>query len=193
MNRKSIGIFGLFCGLFLFLSFMTSSSWLDPFHGTFLQPNNIENLLRRTSMFGLLGIGVAFVIMTSGIDLSIGSIVCLSGCLLAIFLQVDYRAMDRKEVLQIQASDHTILIPGERVYLQRETRFVSLEHVAPGMPSLIEGGDRSDREWWRKPLSQSQPLTVTGDLSNNDDSGQILDDSGRIVQRSADGKESNDA
>ncbi|SVB57715.1 uncharacterized protein METZ01_LOCUS210569, partial [marine metagenome] len=53
---------------------------------SFLTGNNIENLLRRTAMYGVLGIGVAFVIITAGIDLSIGSIVCLSGCLLTILL-----------------------------------------------------------------------------------------------------------
>lgn len=42
---------------------------------------NAENLLRRTALFGLLGLGAAFVIVTGGIDLSIGSIVCLVGCL----------------------------------------------------------------------------------------------------------------
>tara|TARA_B100000927_G_scaffold118241_1_gene95586 strand:+ start:12395 stop:13285 length:891 start_codon:yes stop_codon:yes gene_type:complete len=40
---------------------------------------NQENLLRRTALFGIIGIGVAFVIITGGIDLSIGSVVCLVG------------------------------------------------------------------------------------------------------------------
>ena len=82
MNAKVIGIFVLLIALCAFLSFYTPES--------FLKGNNIENLIRRTSMYGVLGIGVAFVIITSGIDLSIGSIVCLSGCLLAMFLSVDY-------------------------------------------------------------------------------------------------------
>ncbi|MFT5731665.1 MAG: ribose transport system permease protein [Planctomycetota bacterium] len=44
----------------------------------FFAPANLENLLQRTSLFGLLGIGAAFVIITGGIDLSIGSVVGLS-------------------------------------------------------------------------------------------------------------------
>ena len=47
----------------------------------FFSAYNIENLLRRSSLFGIMGIGAAFVIMTGGIDLSIGSLVCLVGCL----------------------------------------------------------------------------------------------------------------
>lgn len=48
----------------------------------FLAPVNIENLLRRTALFSLLSIGVSFVITSAGIDLSIGSVVCLVGTLL---------------------------------------------------------------------------------------------------------------
>ncbi|MFN9912219.1 MAG: hypothetical protein ACK53L_06525, partial [Pirellulaceae bacterium] len=96
--------------LAVFMAVMTSQPWYDILHGTFLQPNNVENLLRRTSMYGLLGIGVAFVIITSGIDLSVGSIVCLSGCLLAIFLKVDYRSADQADVIQLRAAEQTILV-----------------------------------------------------------------------------------
>jgi ribose transport system permease protein len=48
----------------------------------FVTAYNLTNLLRWTSLFGILSIGVAFVIITGGIDLSLGSIVCLVGCLL---------------------------------------------------------------------------------------------------------------
>ena len=47
---------------------------------SFLTGYNLENLVRRTALFGIIGIGVAFVIVTGGIDLSIGSVVCLVGC-----------------------------------------------------------------------------------------------------------------
>jgi ribose transport system permease protein len=48
----------------------------------FFAPINIENLLRRTALFSLISIGAAFVITSGGIDLSIGSMVCLVGTLL---------------------------------------------------------------------------------------------------------------
>jgi ribose transport system permease protein len=48
----------------------------------FLAPVNVENLLRRTALFSLISIGAAFVIASGGIDLSIGSMVCLVGTLL---------------------------------------------------------------------------------------------------------------
>ena len=43
--------------------------------GTFLSFNNLLNILRQISYFGIASIGMTFVILTSGIDLSIGSIV----------------------------------------------------------------------------------------------------------------------
>lgn len=48
----------------------------------FFQARNIQNLVHRTALFGILSIGAAFVIITAGIDLSIGSVVCLVGVLL---------------------------------------------------------------------------------------------------------------
>jgi ribose transport system permease protein len=52
----------------------------------FLRAGNIENLVHRTALFGILSIGAAFVIITGGIDLSIGSLVCLVGVLLPYLL-----------------------------------------------------------------------------------------------------------
>src|ERR1700749_930882 len=52
----------------------------------FLRVGNIENLVHRTALFGILSVGAAFVIITGGIDLSIGSLVCLVGVLLPYLL-----------------------------------------------------------------------------------------------------------
>ena len=110
MNAKSLGIFGLLVMLFVFMVLMTSDPWTDIFSSTFLQANNLENLLRRISMYGLLGIGVAFVIITGGIDLSVGSIVCLAGCLLGIFLQVDYQPASVFDVRSAEQEKKSVVI-----------------------------------------------------------------------------------
>lgn len=52
----------------------------------FLSAYNLFNTLRWTSLFAIISIGVAFVIITGGIDLSIGSVVGLCGALLAMLL-----------------------------------------------------------------------------------------------------------
>jgi ribose transport system permease protein len=52
----------------------------------FLTAYNVQNIIRWTSLFGIISIGVAFVIITGGIDLSIGSMIGLTGCILSSFL-----------------------------------------------------------------------------------------------------------
>jgi ribose/xylose/arabinose/galactoside ABC-type transport system permease subunit len=45
----------------------------------FISPINIFNVLRQVSIYGLLALGMTFVILTAGIDLSVGSLLALSG------------------------------------------------------------------------------------------------------------------
>ena len=52
----------------------------------FLSAYNVQNTIRWTALYGIISIGVAFVIISGGIDLSIGSVVGLIGSLLAWFL-----------------------------------------------------------------------------------------------------------
>jgi ribose transport system permease protein len=49
----------------------------------FLGASNVVNTTRQISMLGILAIGIAFVIITGGIDLSIGSVVGLTGVIIA--------------------------------------------------------------------------------------------------------------
>lgn len=57
----------------------------------FIGSDNLYNILRWSAFYGVLALGVAFVIITGGIDLSIGSVVALSGITLMMLLQVDYK------------------------------------------------------------------------------------------------------
>ncbi len=52
----------------------------------FLSPYNVRNVLRWTGLFGILSLGAAFVIITGGIDLSIGSVVALIGTISAYMM-----------------------------------------------------------------------------------------------------------
>lgn len=46
-------------------------------NGTFVSPGNLVNIMRQVSYFGIASIGMTFVILIGGIDLSIGSIITL--------------------------------------------------------------------------------------------------------------------
>ncbi|MBL8810538.1 MAG: ABC transporter permease [Planctomycetaceae bacterium] len=112
MKGKILGILTVLIVLCTCLAFATSDPWWNLGTSKFLQADNIQNLLNRLSLFGILGIGVAFVIITSGIDLSIGSAVCLCGVLLSILLKVDYKPVESPVVLQVTAAEQTVLLDG---------------------------------------------------------------------------------
>jgi ribose/xylose/arabinose/galactoside ABC-type transport system permease subunit len=99
--KKTFGILGLLIVVFLVTAYMADS---------FLTPFNIENLIRRSSLFGIISIGVAFVIITGGIDLSIGSVVCLIGCGLPFLLHVDYQSNHQATLSEINSSKATITL-----------------------------------------------------------------------------------
>lgn len=68
---------GPLLGLFILVVIV---SVLNP---SFLEPLNILNLLRQVAINALIAFGMTFVILTGGIDLSVGSILALSSALMA--------------------------------------------------------------------------------------------------------------
>ncbi|HEY6521229.1 MAG TPA: ABC transporter permease, partial [Roseiarcus sp.] len=58
-------------------------SLLSPY---FLKTNNLLNLLDQSVSVGIVSIGMTFVILTGGIDLSVGSVVGLTGVILGLAL-----------------------------------------------------------------------------------------------------------
>lgn len=74
-------------GFFLLLIFV----WLGTFllNGEFASEYNSRNVIRYCSMFGIIGIGVMFVIVTGGIDLSIGSAIGLIGGSLVLLMKLN--------------------------------------------------------------------------------------------------------
>ncbi|WP_454848059.1 ABC transporter permease [Rhizobium binxianense] len=71
-------LIGLLAFLWILLGVMTVSFWT---------PLNISNLLRQGSMTAILALGQTFVIITAGIDLSVGAIVGFAGVIIAWLLQ----------------------------------------------------------------------------------------------------------
>lgn len=79
-NLKAIAVLGMVVLIIVVTSFV------DP---TFGSPSNLTRMAKWVGMYGVLAIGVSFVIMTGGIDLSIGSLIALTGVLFPIFY-LDY-------------------------------------------------------------------------------------------------------
>ncbi len=75
--RKNIAIMGGFVALCVVLAFATP---------VFLTENNIMTLLRQISTNALLTLGMMMAIIIGGIDISLASIVALSGTVTAVFI-----------------------------------------------------------------------------------------------------------
>ena len=60
--------------------------WLEP---AFLRPESIYLVLKYAGLFGIIALGVSFVIITGGIDLSIGSWIGFSAVLLPVLVKVE--------------------------------------------------------------------------------------------------------
>ncbi len=73
-------ILGRFAPLLFLLALMLFFSLAEP---RFLSPLNLFNVMRQISITGLIALGMTFVILTGGIDLSVGSIVALAGLVAA--------------------------------------------------------------------------------------------------------------
>jgi len=63
---------------------------------TFLSVANLTNVARQVSINGILAVGVTFVLLTAGVDLSLGSVVALSGVACATFAH---------------PGDHSVIVP----------------------------------------------------------------------------------
>ncbi len=78
--NKNLGIGALVLAVALIAVWLTWDAHAG--ESKFLTAYNLNNLLQRIGRFGILSLAAAFVIVTGGIDLSIGAVVCVAGCLL---------------------------------------------------------------------------------------------------------------
>ena len=60
--------------------------YFSMFARNFLSVNNITNLLRQTSVIGIMCVGFAIVMITGGLDLSVSSVISVVGCVTATFI-----------------------------------------------------------------------------------------------------------
>ena len=75
--KKELGIFILLVVLCIVVAVINPN---------FLQVINLQNLARQIGAFGIFSIGLGLVIITGGIDLSVGSMMALLGVLLSMML-----------------------------------------------------------------------------------------------------------
>jgi len=81
---RHLAISGLFIALLLLV--ITAALVSD----AFLSPINLVNVFRQVALYGIVGIGLTLVILTAGIDLSVGSIVAVVSVSAAMMLNLGW-------------------------------------------------------------------------------------------------------
>jgi ribose/xylose/arabinose/galactoside ABC-type transport system permease subunit len=153
-NRIPLGCFGLIIALAISVGVL---SLLSP---QFLSSANLLNVVRQISINGMLAVGVTFVLLTAGVDLSLGSVVALAGVLAAHFAHPgDYPLMVPVSI-GVLAGVCCGAINGTVVTLGRVAPFIAtlgMMTVARGLALVASDG---------RPISNMSPAmkALAGDI-----------------------------
>ncbi|MCJ7693963.1 MAG: ABC transporter permease [Anaerolineaceae bacterium] len=101
----------------------------------FAKPQNLINILKQASINGILATGMMYVIITGGIDLSVGSIVALSGVIAATFAHPGEYPLIVPIVLSISAGAVVGLLNGVGVAFGNIPPFI----VTLGTMTIVRG------------------------------------------------------
>lgn len=80
-RARNYALLGKLAPLIFLMALVIVFASLQP---RFLLPLNLFNILRQVSIFGIISIGMTFVILIRGIDLSVGSLVAVTGLCAAV-------------------------------------------------------------------------------------------------------------
>lgn len=129
--------------------------------GTFLKPQNLINIVRQVSVIAILGIGLTVVIITGGIDLSVGAVLALSAVVATSLAQlpeatrVMYPGLDLPIILAVAAGLGVGalcgFVNGSLVAFFRLAPFIAtlgMLTAARGLANIYSGG---------RPISRLEP------------------------------------
>ncbi len=80
-SRQAFWVFLALVAACIFLTFATNS---------FATPSNLFNITRNFTFVAVIALGMTIVIITGGIDLSVGSVLCLCSMILAVVMHAGY-------------------------------------------------------------------------------------------------------
>ena len=108
----------------------------------FFTINNFINLLQRSSVIGLISLGMTFVIIGAGIDLSVGSIVAVSGIVVATLMTNGFNMVLAILITLLMTTLLGLLVGFITVKFNLPSFIVSLAMMvsARGLALLISGG-----------------------------------------------------
>ncbi|WP_191599974.1 ABC transporter permease [Marinomonas algicola] len=120
--------------LCVFLSFMTES---------FFSLRNFVNILDQITVLGILAVGMTFVILIGGIDLSVGSILALSGMIMGFLAKEIGWPMEAAIAAGLVGAGFAGLISGSLIAFFRVPAFIAtlaMMSAARGLANMVSDG-----------------------------------------------------
>jgi inositol transport system permease protein len=134
---RSLAPYSLVIALLLIGAVLTI---LDP---QFLTAGNLINVVRQVSINGILAIGVTLVLLTGGVDLSLGSVAALAGVVAASLAHPDSHPLVVPVLAGILAGSACGLLNGLLVTRARVASFIvtlGMMTAARGLALIVSGG-----------------------------------------------------
>ena len=127
----------------------------------FLTSSNLINVVRQISINGILAVGVTFVLLTGGVDLSLGSVVALTGIIAASFAHPGAYPLVVPLFMGLAAGTACGAVNGLVVTRGNVPSFIAtlgMMTIARGLAELISGG---------KPVSDLNPgmIRIAGEFA----------------------------
>lgn len=86
-ERRKVNLKGLLAKYSLVLVFLLLFVLASALSPDFLTRQNLTNLLQQSALIGIVSVGMTFVILLGGIDLSVGSVAAFGGMAVAILIE----------------------------------------------------------------------------------------------------------
>jgi ribose transport system permease protein len=93
INRQTYGPLGYLASrqtFWVFIAAVIAFVYVSYASPSFFTPGNLFNILRNFAFVGIMGLGMTAVIITGGIDLSVGSVLCLAGMVTGMAMNADF-------------------------------------------------------------------------------------------------------
>jgi inositol transport system permease protein len=140
LPRKLITVFGRFGLVIALVAIVAVLSIIKP---VFLTQGNLINVVRQISINGILAVGVTYVLLTGGVDLSLGSVVALTGVVAACTAHPDQFPTIVPVLMGILAGALCGSVNGLIVTKGRVAPFIvtlGMMTIARGLALIVSGG-----------------------------------------------------
>ncbi len=137
LDRNLLHRFGLLLVILLVGLFLSLSDDI------FMSVANLTNVARQVSINGILAVGVTFVLLTAGVDLSLGSVVALSGVACATFAHPGDHSVFVPIAVGLLTGAACGLVNGTLVTLGGVAPFIvtlGMMTIARGLALIFSGG-----------------------------------------------------